>query len=941
MLERALNQLKRLVRFLATCERPLLNQNLLILDLYTLFQYEMDRAMLRSRDNGREDSREQLSPTGSPRPRPVSLGSSASGAGGPRAQPAVGPAVLDPLFVYPQSRRRKDSSLRRAAQKQRGPFKLDVIHSPVSPWGHRRRSDGEYGWWSRSLKRYTLGEARAMQEAEADLKTKTLPSRLSLRNTASVAGVFRSAEEGCTRQPLTRAHSVERDLRDLPMSKRTLQMAEHLTSVASGQASASERELLGLKPPAPASSHAPGQTASREPGYYGGGDDAVILHQLWQCLFLVRRQAGTYSLAQTSLAELRESNRRALKQMSVHMRALRGRTMQALAAEFTYDELLAKAEALEKLPTGHDPQGAAGGGGRVTLLSERLRRLVYMLQVEDLIFTYSPHTGYRHIQKILRDDGTGASAGEAAPTSVLDRRRSASVPQVAPRGADWPGKSSTDNLWDGKGGPFLAPEMRALLRDVSLEPREKQVGGGSARRHQTLTSFVEGTAMATGDNTAASTGQASLKDFFARVASSVDSQEAAAPGGATGQATVTIPVLRPKTEESGQPKPKTVARGSSVSNLLNFFSRDSSKAPKGKMLPRSASQPDQHALLAREDRDPPAAPPLTLVCSKYLHFIPWEFTVGTETAMTRCLSLHSLVNTPVPLMRARARPSSVPQLFGYSWRGRESDVRAKQANVSSSALQRFLWEMKQHDPPFETPTVAWPPSRAGPTDEAQPKEGGRSGGGWEARLLRRVPRMISDDILTDVWPLTTPPLPLGNVPTSLSLKLSRKRHITSFDASQAGTNLFATLHWLDGYSSGGGSSPPLPVFILSYADLARLCDALLCLLCNRPDCVLVFVPPASADVLVREISARRDAVLSGKGGAGGSLRRESSFTSKRGGGEGGEGSQQRKRGSGGSNGENAVLPPRVRGGHCSYDILVSAVHAVRTKYNIPIVAFNL
>jgi hypothetical protein len=198
------------------------------------------------------------------------------------------------------------------------------------------------------------------------------------------------------------------------------------------------------------------------------------------------------------------------------------------------------------------------------------------------------------------------------------------------------------------------------------------------------------------------------------------------------------------------------------------------------------------------------------------------------------------------------------------------------------------------------------------------------------------------------------------------LKLGRRRHITFFDASAAGSNAFATLAWLDGHrhaahgegsASGAHKRAQLPVFLLAYADLARLSDALLGLLNHRPDVVALFVPPCVAELLVREVSARRDAaVAAGKKGLYAIRRRSSgglaTALSSRVASRGGENvpfgqhqpqavPQNVKAAPNKSSVVKAVVKGEPEQGATPLEILAQAVQAIRVKHQLPVVAFNL
>jgi len=376
-----------------------------------------------------------------------------------------------------------------------------------------------------------------------------------------------------------------------------------------------------------------------------------------------------------------------------------------------------------------------------------------------------------------------------------------------------------------------------------------------------------------------------------------------------------------------------------MSNFLSIFKPGSFEKASG-FASYLSSSPSTPYCAPPEDRDEVLhAVPLSIICTKYLHFLPWEYAFSCDVNVTRFLCLHAIVNIPSEQLQAKTLPSSVPQLFGYSHKGREYDVRTKQAQTITGAFQRVLWELGQAD--------TLPGNEVGPkvehvANQTPPSSSSSSAlrGPAEARYLRRVPHMVSQDLSADLWPLTTPPLPLGSS-GGLSVKLTRRRQISVFDASQAGTNFFSVLSWLDNCANSHHqeSGMEVPCFILSYADLARFCESTLCLLTSRPDCVLLFVPPSSAEAIIREISNRREVVTSlsrdrRKAGPPGDWKLAVSP------GAGGDGMFRPSIGGGNENSHHCTRGLSFHG-DSSYEVLVSAVHAVRNKYHIPVVLFNL
>jgi hypothetical protein len=134
---------------------------------------------------------------------------------------------------------------------------------------------------------------RAPEPADEDIKTKTLPSRLSVRSNSAVDELFKGVEG----DEAGAIHMMgQKDNVEMPMPKRTLEMAEHLTSVASGLFDPDKKDMLYRGP-----------SKEKEPAVHATGSDSALVQRVWQCLYMVRRQAGSYSLGQQTLTELRNT----------------------------------------------------------------------------------------------------------------------------------------------------------------------------------------------------------------------------------------------------------------------------------------------------------------------------------------------------------------------------------------------------------------------------------------------------------------------------------------------------------------------------------------------------------------------------------------------------------------------------------------------------------
>jgi len=117
--------------------------------------------------------------------------------------------------------------------------------------------------------------------------------------------------------------------------------------------------------------------------------DADMVRKGWLGLFVVRSNIAQYQAGRLEAKELIDRNREALKHLSLLMASLRSHSCQLTAAEATYDAILSQADT--DLNTSDITDSEA--------LSERLRRSIYVLQIDDLLIFYCPRSGSTHVQR--------------------------------------------------------------------------------------------------------------------------------------------------------------------------------------------------------------------------------------------------------------------------------------------------------------------------------------------------------------------------------------------------------------------------------------------------------------------------------------------------------------------------------------------------------------
>lgn len=414
--------------------------------------------------------------------------------------------VLEPLFVFPHSRRQSDTMVQRAQKEQRGAFRLSTLQRrqtrsrPPSP-----RSGATSAVPSNAEIRIPgsgagqdLGDRHKRERSD---QSQTLPARLHeprqrIDNSVFIHRASRASSDD------EDAFQAPRDARNAP--SRSALAADR--SLKYGSPAGTEKHVSAVFGHRGGSS---GETTDRESGKkkrvrqnpYGLKEDplsadARIIRHSWRCLFLVKRHLALYSSARFTMVETRKRNCGALRELSRHMKALRRITTQPLASELTFDELMRKAEQQRSSqdepdqgdpPEDATPVGSAAASKARPEAAEQLRRLVYIMKVDDLLLLYSPHTGRRHVQRFGGPlDGSpptrGVRSGSSPPTDGPDGDRAAAPtsPSSEPEGSH-PSSTNTfsrahmplsaDGSDDASGS--LTPSMRELLKSLALGTSDK------------------------------------------------------------------------------------------------------------------------------------------------------------------------------------------------------------------------------------------------------------------------------------------------------------------------------------------------------------------------------------------------------------------------------------------------------------------------------------
>ena len=413
MLDKLYAILKRLVRFLAACERPLINQNLIIFEVYILFEHEMHRARVR------RDSRTSTA-AGGRAPAPTTARSAGSGDSD----------VLEPLFVFPHARHHSDTLVQRAQKEQRGPFKLSTLQERLSSKQSNSAAKRARAWFAGPRPREQGGLASDPMRERGD-EFQTLPARLyEPRQGLDVFSASRATSDD--EQAFGDSNKDARS--DAPRTS----AAGRESGATLGSAPATKRPVSAVFSNRSEDASVRSSRRRGRQNQYGLNEDplsadARIVWHTWRCLFLVKRHLALYGAGRLTMSEARKKNCAALKQLSRHMKSLRRITTQPLASEMTFDELMSKAEQRKQPAT---EGGEFGPASPSTAAAENLRRMVYIVHVDDLLLLYNPHTGRRHVQRLGRgapanerdvSSGTGSTPIGSLSSPMLDLLRSLAI----------------------------------------------------------------------------------------------------------------------------------------------------------------------------------------------------------------------------------------------------------------------------------------------------------------------------------------------------------------------------------------------------------------------------------------------------------------------------------------------------------------------------------
>ena len=151
-----------------------------------------------------------------------------------------------------------------------------------------------------------------------------------------------------------------------------------------------------------------------------------------------------------------------------------------------------------------------------------------------------------------------------------------------------------------------------------------------------------------------------------------------------------------------------------------------------------------------------------------------------------------------------------PQLFGYTWKGRNTEIVKSQEEKMIQSTHRLYWELGQHgsapannsmgvsDMIRESMSQVNDPHQIGETERKVKK--------FQRRYSKEIPRRISEDLEIDLWPLSSPSLMFGNGRSSIFMTWKKKKCITLFNAPQGCLNPAEILKWLEGHIARYDSS---------------------------------------------------------------------------------------------------------------------------------------
>ena len=497
--------LEQLLRFLMTLERPLINQNLLLLDLHAIFEVDVlrgEREINRSaafiphdvldgavRVGLGEPSRP---PPGRSKSRGAKRGhhtrSSISTAGGGPSfdmTQTVSTATDSSFDDMEQSSTRSpppDATMSESGDPSQAAGSGEGGPNPNSLDGHnvmdllfyfprskpksreaiQRDRDQQRGPWRLGgppAKRSSLGAASdpnlELSFNEDDAHYNTLPPRV------------RGKSDGQARQPATpRWVSIFQEPKRSATADRGGADQEAPSELPSLQKE--HRNRTSLSEEVPGSMHPRGSVSSASSAdraslgrlssaeTVGLAVDNAAVQRAYECLRRFSYASKAHATGRYTLDELKEKNRSALRELSDVMEAYRAKMNQPAAAELSFDRAMTSAAELDARA------GFEGGAGPAT---RALRNLVYVLKVGDQVFAYSPYRGRRTIQRMGDQDAacnvaptSRASGGEPDAVSPSRRHRRGS------RNAGIPRSESIE----GEGEVLLSAEVITELKALML-----------------------------------------------------------------------------------------------------------------------------------------------------------------------------------------------------------------------------------------------------------------------------------------------------------------------------------------------------------------------------------------------------------------------------------------------------------------------------------------
>jgi|MDSY01.1.fsa_nt_gb tetratricopeptide (TPR) repeat protein len=440
-LEHIYRILGRLVRFLAVCERPLVNQNLLLFDVLILFEHDKDRTLVRHQDGLNELSETVPSPSlarlgnttradcacapFSNRNMPSILtreeSSNSLDSVSSAANVSEVSAVTPSLFSFPDYQERSDSAIKRAQIAQRGPFtlrSLAMVFQQDDGAKARAKLDGGIE---------SIAPSRRWRKVRNDKKTgdamtpgtKFDPRRrvadvffaLSNRTNETADAESESDSLGVPRSnSASNLRSLDEQGKMLPShSRRSTPKVLVMDVFGDGSGALSHEEVessfssfradgfqgLLLFPVSLEQETLPSNFLEGFGKAHPARSDTNSVMYVVECMAMLRQVIIKYNMSQKSLGDMKVQNRETLKRLSYGMIKLRAASRQPVAADVTFDELLHKSEG--KAAQREQPQQERESWATT---AKRLNGLVYALQVQGLLFFYFPKTGRRLLQAL-------------------------------------------------------------------------------------------------------------------------------------------------------------------------------------------------------------------------------------------------------------------------------------------------------------------------------------------------------------------------------------------------------------------------------------------------------------------------------------------------------------------------------------------------------------